>query len=205
MTILYQDFCICKINLLTIADIGARRYKIFLYELWIAIFVTDNIFSIIGSQYRIVAVDHVEEVTSLQLHSSCELQSIARESDDAHSSEGSWTTDTPELSYFFSRHYIDEHIWKWWEIISLWYSELLLKYSFINESERDVCGDGIDEKSFHGVWFSVQSILLWIKVSKFLLFLFHFWICICSFSEIRKTRLSSQTVPNFFVNLANRF
>lgn len=118
LTIFYQNFIICKIIFLAISSVCSFGERFFWYEWCIAIFATDDILTIIGSEYRIFAFYTIEKVASFEDDISRDSKSSEGQCDDAHTSEGSWSTDTPNFFDTMKLDKFDNFVRKTEKIIS---------------------------------------------------------------------------------------
>ena len=146
LDIFYQNFTICKIIFIAISLIRSSKELFSRYERYIAIFATDDILSIIGSEERILRIDTVEEVTSPEDDPLRHTKSPESERDDTHTSKCSWTTDTPYFFYTMKFDEGDNFIRKAHEVISFWYGNFFFIDISFEDEDYYICRDRIDEE-----------------------------------------------------------
>lgn len=117
-SIFYVVFIFCKINFLTISYIGSRSELVLMHEYDLTTSGScDILFSI-----RLKEGDSIfyefKKMTSLHLDSETQYQCRECQCDDAHTSEWSWSDDTPYLLWFFWIHHLEEDLRKCIKIVS---------------------------------------------------------------------------------------
>ncbi len=114
---------------------------------------TSDIFSFVCFQNGYICVDQFKKMTFFESNSARELESIECESDDTHTRECSWSTDTPDFFYVILIDHFDNFSGKEREVISFWYDDLVESHTFLQNIDMYIYGYRIYEEYFGHVLF----------------------------------------------------
>lgn len=149
-TIFYKLFLVCKIIFISVSGIGNWVIeRIFFFQNW-GIFLKDDIFPIIGDEYRMVFFYNLEKMTALEWDFFYEGEGIESQSYDAHPRKCSWSSNTPNSVDIMSIYEVMYMLGKAIIVFPFWCCRSMSNFdnfANVDDEEMNIFGERINKKN----------------------------------------------------------